>query len=205
VLGALRPFLSGHPPDSSFWQVSAFVKEGPALVSWLRAHAPLRKTHFDRFARAYAETARGLVVGVGLTALIQGVLATLTYAIVGVPRALALGLLTTVSALIPGFGTGLFWGPIALVLAVQGYPGKALVVVLSGIIIIGSVDNVLKPILANRAHLTLSPTLLFVTMLSGLAAFGPSGLIFGPLSVRLAIEGLEIARAYSRAADLNRS
>jgi predicted PurR-regulated permease PerM len=169
------------------------------LVSWIRARTPLRARHFDRFARAYAETARGLIVGVGLTALIQGVLATLTYAIVGVPRALALGLLTTVSALIPGFGTALFWAPIALVLAVQGHPGKALVVVLSGIVVIGSVDNVLKPILAHRAHLALSPTVLFITMLSGLAAFGASGLIFGPLSVRLAIEGLEIARAYSRA------
>ena len=102
-----------------------FVKDGESIVGWLRDHSPLKEAHFDRLASAYAETGRGLIVGVGATALIQGALATITYAIVGIPKALPLGLMTTVSALIPGVGTVLFWGPITAILALGGYPAKA--------------------------------------------------------------------------------
>jgi predicted PurR-regulated permease PerM len=171
-----------------------FSAHGDRLVSWLRAHSPLSSTHFDRLARVYADAGRGLVIGVGVTALIQGALATITYLIAGIPRALALGLLTTVSALIPGVGTLIVWGPVTVILAMGGFPGRAIFVALSGVLLISSVDNFLKPFLSNRANLRLPSILIFVTMLSGLAAFGPAGLVLGPLFVSLAIEILAIAR-----------
>ncbi|HVU04541.1 MAG TPA: AI-2E family transporter [Polyangiaceae bacterium] len=167
---------------------------GDRVVAWLRAHAPLSPAHFDRMADAYVETGRGLVIGVGATALIQGALATLTYVLVGIPRGLALGLLTTVGALIPGIGTLVVWGPVAALLAVGGHPAKGVIVALSGVLLIGSVDNFVKPVLSTRARLRLPPVLVFVTMLSGIVAFGPAGLLLGPLFVRIAIEILEIAR-----------
>jgi predicted PurR-regulated permease PerM len=173
----------------------AFSANGEKTLAWLRAHSPLRKSHFDRIAAAYAETGHGLIVGIGGTALIQGAVATLTYAVVvGMPRALALGLLTTIGALIPGVGTLLIWGPVALILGLGGYPVKAAIVALSGVFLIGSVDNFVKPILSNKAHLQLPPILVFITMLSGIVAFGPSGLLLGPLFVRMAIEALAISR-----------
>jgi predicted PurR-regulated permease PerM len=171
-----------------------FSAHGDRLVAWLRAHSPLSSAHFDRLARVYADTGRGLVIGVGATALIQGTLATITYLIAGIPRALALGLLTTVSALIPGVGTLIVWGPVSVILAMGGFPGRAIFVALSGVLLISSVDNFLKPLLSNRANLRLPSILIFVTMLSGLAAFGPAGLVLGPLFVTLAIESLAIAR-----------
>lgn len=171
-----------------------FVKDGENVVGWLRSHSPLKEAHFDRLAAAYSETGRGLIVGVGATALIQGALATITYAIVGIPRALPLGLMTTVGALIPGVGTVLFWGPITVILALGGYPAKAAIVGLSGALVIGSVDNFVKPLLSTRAQLRLPATLVFISMLSGLAAFGPSGLLLGPLFVRVGMEALDILR-----------
>lgn len=172
----------------------ALSAHGDAVVSWLRSHSPLAPRHFDRLATVYAQTGRGLLIGVGATALIQGVLVTITYAIVGIPRALALGLLTTLCALIPGFGTVLIWGPVAVILAMGGYPGRAAVVAISGVVFVGSVDNFLKPIIAQRAHLGLPAVLVFITMLSGLVAFGPSGLVLGPLFVCLAREVLALAK-----------
>lgn len=172
----------------------AFSANGEKTLAWLRAHAPLQKSHFDRIAAAYDETGHGLIVGIGGTALIQGAVATLTYVVVGIPRALALGLLTTIGAVIPGVGTLIIWGPVALILGLGGYPVKAAIVALSGVLLIGSVDNFIKPILSNRAHLQLPPVLVFITMLSGIVAFGPSGLILGPLFVRVAMEALAIAR-----------
>lgn len=172
----------------------AFSTSGEKTVVWLRSHSPLAPSHFDRLAKAYAETGRGLIVGVGVTALIQGALATMIYAAVGIPRAVALGLLTTVTALIPGVGTFLIWGPVTAILALGGYPGKAVAVALGSVVLVGSVDNFLKPILAKRAHLDLPAVLVFITMLSGIVAFGPAGLLLGPLFVRMAMEALAIAR-----------
>ncbi|HEX7670582.1 MAG TPA: AI-2E family transporter, partial [Polyangiaceae bacterium] len=172
----------------------SFSTNGEKTVTWLRSHAPVSPRHFDRLAGAYAETGRGLIVGVGMTALIQGAIATLTYVVVGIPRALALGLLTTIGALMPGVGTLLIWGPVTAVLAMGGYPVKAAIVGISGVVLIGSVDNFLKPIISTRASLKLPSVLVFVTMLSGIVALGPAGLLLGPLFVRMAIEALEIAR-----------
>jgi predicted PurR-regulated permease PerM len=172
----------------------AFGTNGEKIVTWIRSHSPLAVPHFDRLADAYAETGRGLIIGVGVTAVIQGAIATLTYAVVGIPRALALGLLTTIGALIPGVGTLIVWGPVTAILGMGGYPVKAAIVGFSGVLLIGSVDNFLKPILSNKARLALPPVLVFITMLSGIVAFGPAGLLLGPLFVRLAMEGLEIAR-----------
>jgi predicted PurR-regulated permease PerM len=172
----------------------AFLAHGDVVVSWLRAHSPFAPRHFDRLAAVYAQTGRGLLIGVGATALIQGVVVTITYAIVGIPRALALGLLTTICALIPGFGTVLIWGPVTVILAMGGYPGRAAIVAISGVVLVGSVDNFLKPIIARRAHLGLPAVLVFMTMLSGIVAFGPSGLVLGPLFVCLAREVLALAR-----------
>ncbi|HEX7603905.1 MAG TPA: AI-2E family transporter, partial [Polyangiaceae bacterium] len=172
----------------------ALSAHGEDVVRWLRAHSPLAPRQFDRLGGVYAETGRGLLIGVGATALIQGVVVTITYAVVGIPRAIALGLLTTVGALIPGIGTMLVWGPVTVILAMGGYPGRAAVVAVSGIVLVGSVDNFLKPIISRRAQLPLPSVLVFVTMLSGIVAFGPTGLILGPLFVCLAKEALAMAR-----------
>jgi len=172
----------------------AMSTSGEKLVAWLRAHSPVKVAHFDRLAETYAAVGRSLIIGVGVTALIQGLIATLTFAVVGISRALALGLLTTVGALIPGVGTLLIWGPVALILGFGGYPVKAAIVAVSGAVFIGSVDNFLKPILSNRANLGMPAVLVFIAMLSGIVAFGAAGLMLGPLFVRLAMETLAIAR-----------
>lgn len=170
---------------------------GDRVVAWLRAHSPLAPSHFDRLGAVYARTGRGLLVGVGATSLIQGVLITITYAAVGIQRALALGLLTTICSLIPGIGTIMVWGPVTVILAMGGYTGRAAVVAISGIVVVGSVDNFLKPIIARRAHLDLPAIVVFMSMLSGIVAFGPAGLVLGPLFVCLAKEGLALAREHA--------
>jgi len=172
----------------------AFSAHGEAIVGWMRGHSPLAPRDFDRLASVYRQTGRGLVLGVGASALIQGALAAMTYAVIGIPRALALGMLTSICALIPGFGTMLVWGPVTVILAMGGYPGKAALVAITSLVLISSVDNFLKPILSHKADLKLPSILIFVTMLSGMMAFGPAGLILGPLFVCLAMETLAIAK-----------
>jgi predicted PurR-regulated permease PerM len=170
-----------------------FLVDARRLNQWIVDHSPLERWQTLRLANAYAETGRGLLIGVGLTALFQGTVATLGYVTIGVPQALVLGLLTTFAALIPSVGTGLVWAPLALGLAIGGRMGESVAVVVLGCII-SVTDNFVRPLLSRHAHLDLHMFLLFSAMLGGIAVFGTWGLLLGPLFVRLAVEALRIGR-----------
>lgn len=161
---------------------------------WMLRHAPLGPRTVTRLVRAFHEAGRGLLVGTGLTAIVQGTLATIAYLALGVPRAFVLGLFTTIAALIPSVGTAIVWVPVAAGLALTGSVIKAIILAGIGIGVIGVADNVLRPVLTHSAHLELDSTLVLLAMLGGISAFGTFGLFLGPLVLRLAIEALAIAR-----------
>ena len=170
-----------------------FLAHGRAIHDWLCRYMPIRRRDLERFTDAFLETGRGIIVGFGLTALVQGTVAGIGYAIIGLPYALVLGLLTAVAGLVPAIGTGLVWVPLAAGLAMTGHYGQAVAVLAVGAVIsLG--DNFIRPALARYGRLQLPMFALFVAMLGGLAAFGAWGLVLGPLLLRLAAEGLEVLR-----------
>jgi predicted PurR-regulated permease PerM len=162
---------------------------------WLVEHAVVPPRILRRFADAWVETGRGLLIGIGLTALLQAVVAGAGYVILGVPRPAALGFLTFLAALVPTLGTALVWVPVAAALALSGRPGAALVMSIFGLVA-GIVDNIARPWLSRWGQLRLTSFVVFVAMLGGLSAFGAWGLVLGPLFVRLMVEALELLREY---------
>jgi predicted PurR-regulated permease PerM len=172
----------------------AFSVDGRALFLWFarRRIVDLRAT--GRLLGAFRETGRGLFVGMGGTALAQGTVAAISYAALGVNDALTLGLLTGVCSFVPAIGTMLVWGPVAAGLALGGHPVRAVVLVALGLGVIGMADNVLRPWLARAGRLKLPTVVVFVSMIAGLRLLGAKGVLLGPLIVRLAVEGLAIAR-----------
>jgi predicted PurR-regulated permease PerM len=113
----------------------------------------------------------------------------------GVPRALVLGALTFVCAFVPAVGTAVVWGPVAVGLAIQGHTTKAILLTLLGLLGIGSIDNILRPLFQRwGGKLQLPAFLLLLAAFGGLAALGPLGLIVGPLALRLSRELLAIAK-----------
>lgn len=177
-----------------FIVVNAVLAEGKPWLKWAETHTPLPEGVFTRLTKAFHQAGRGLILGTGMTALIQGALATVIYAAFGVPRALLLGLLTVVAALIPMLGPPLVWIPIAAGLLVTGHAGKAGILSLLCLFVVGTIDNVLRPWLSKRADIGLPSALVLASMLGGFAAFGPWGILIGPLVLRLARELLDIAR-----------
>jgi len=103
-------------------------------------------------------------------------------------------LLTCISSLIPSVGTGLIWVPVAIGLALAGRTGSAVIMACVGVGVIGTVDNVMRPIFARFGKLELPVFVLLTSIFGGLAIFGIWGLILGPLFARLAKEALIIAR-----------
>jgi predicted PurR-regulated permease PerM len=170
-----------------------FLTEGKPARDWLLERSPLSHAHFHRFGNVFAEAGRGLLVGVGLTALAQGAVATVGYLLTGVPQALVLGLVTVFASLIPSVGSALVWVPVTAGLALTGRPGAALAMLLIGLFV-SVVDNLLRPLFARYAELRLHSLALFVAMLGGIMLFGTWGLLLGPLLVRWASEGLSMLR-----------
>lgn len=167
--------------------------DGDRARRWLVDHSPLERGQTERLAAAYEETGRGLLIGVGLTALFQGAVASVGYLIIGVPQALVFGLLTVLAALIPSIGTGLVWAPLAVGLFVAGKTGAGAAVLGLGVVV-SVADNFVRPLISKHASLDLPAYLLFVAMLGGIVMFGAWGLLAGPLFVRLAIEALRLGR-----------
>jgi len=130
-------------------------------------------------------TVRSVMLGMAGTAVAQGLVATLGFAIAGVPAPLLLGAATFVTSPIP-FGPPIVWGGAAIWLYASGETGWAIFMVIYGAVVISSVDNFLKPLLISRnSGLTLAPTLLGV--FGGVIAFGFMGLFIGPTLLALAL------------------
>ena len=177
-----------------------FISEGERGYTWLEEHAPISGRALARLTAAFRETGRGLIVGAGGTALVQGALATVAYLAIGIPRAFILGPLTAVCTLVPFIGTGLVWIPLAIELGASGQYWRLGVVVTVGVGVHGLVDNFLRPFLTRYGHLQLSTFVVLVAMLGGIAVFGATGALLGPLVVRLCVESLAIEREHRRRA-----
>jgi predicted PurR-regulated permease PerM len=176
-----------------------FLVDGRAFGRWLEVNSPLAPAHFRRMSAAFHETGRGLIVGIGLTAATQGLMATVTYLALGIPRWWVLGAATGIAAILPMVGSALVWAPISLGLLLTGHPIKALILVIIGAGVISTVDNILRPIYARMGSLRMPTFVLLVSIFGGLAAVGGWGVILGPLVVRLFMEATAL-RTEARAA-----
>lgn len=172
--------------------IFAVLVEGKAWFEWIKVHAPCTPATVDRFASAFVETGRGMAWGVVGAGLIQSIVATITYLILGVPSALALGTLTLMFSVIPAIGTAIVWAPVAAGLAATGRTGAAIALAVVGIAVIGSVDNIARPYLAKRGNLQLPTYAVLIAMFGGVQLIGGWGLLLGPLVVRLAKEAIVI-------------
>ena len=134
-----------------------------------------------------------------LTAVAQGVLLGIGFAIVGLPSPVVFGVLTALASAVPFVGTALVWVPAVLVLLAQGRTWAALFLAVWSLGLVTSVDNVIRPlVVSGRAGL---PTLaVFIGLVGGLAAFGAIGMFLGPVIIALAIALLRFAEE-SQAAD----
>jgi len=104
--------------------------------------------------------------------------------------------LMAVLSLIPLVGTFLVWGPAAVLLMTGGRLGAGIFLVIWGVVVVGMSDNVLRPLLM-RGKSQLHPALIFFSLIGGIMAFGPLGILLGPLAIVLVIAML---RAYEEAA-----
>lgn len=173
--------------------VYVVLADGPTAYHWLERHSPMDRRTLERFADAFMETGHGLFIGVGGAGLAQSVIATIAYIVIGVPEPFVLGLLTLAASVVPSVGTAFVWVPVAIGLALTGRTDAAIGLTIVGVAVIGTIDNVVRPFLAKWGRLDLPAFLIMISMFGGLALVGASGIILGPLVMRLAKEAIDIA------------
>ncbi|MFN9714283.1 MAG: AI-2E family transporter [Planctomycetota bacterium] len=162
-----------------------FLCDGPSMVQALMNLSPLDDRYEMELLSDFDRTARAIVLATILSAIVQGLTAGIGYYFAGMPSLVMLTALTTVFALIPFFGTGLVWGPVSLYLAI--YEERFLAAGLLaawGFLVVGTVDNLIK-VLILHGQSQLHPLLALLSVLGGLQALGPIGIVVGPLVVTL--------------------
>jgi predicted PurR-regulated permease PerM len=170
------------------------LRDGRWVLARVERALPLEPHHTRAIIDEFELVGRAVVAGTLGTACAQGLLAGIGYWLLDVPEALLFGGLTVVVAVIPVVGSAGVWVPIAIWLAASGEMTRALILVGFGTLIVGTVDNVLRPILSKEG-LHFHPLLIFLALFGGIAAFGASGLYLGPLFVALFVA---LARIYER-------
>jgi predicted PurR-regulated permease PerM len=134
----------------------------------------------------FNSVARATLKGTLIVAIVQGSMGGIMFALLGIDGAIFWGVIMTLLSLLPVAGSGLVWGPAAIVLAVQGLWGKAAILTIVGALGIGLIDNILRPILVGR-DTEMPDYLVLIATLGGLGWFGLSGFVLGPVIAALFI------------------
>jgi predicted PurR-regulated permease PerM len=170
-----------------------FFKDGKRLLDGLYRIIPLEDAHKDKIFSRLDLTITAVVKGMVITAIVQGLLAGLAYAVLGVPVPVFLMALTILLAPLPFGGTVLIWGPVAAYLFWTGPMWKGIAMLAWGAGVVTTVDNVLRPLLIGQGA-KLPVLFLFFSILGGLAAYGLIGLFLGPILLAILITAIQIYR-----------
>jgi predicted PurR-regulated permease PerM len=169
------------------------LRDGRAFLSLLRSLSPLSPEQESRVIEHLAATTKGALLGILVVPIAQGALATIGYWLFGVPNALLWGAITVIACLIPLLGAPVVWIPITIFVFFTGPAWKGIALFVYGTFVVSGIDNILKPMLLSgtaRVH----PLPGFLCVVGGTLAFGPAGLLVGPVVLSLAISALYIYR-----------
>jgi predicted PurR-regulated permease PerM len=171
-----------------------FLCDGPAMVRTLMELSPLDNRYEEELLAEFDRTSRAIVLATILSAVAQGLAAGLAYYFLGAPTAFLLTALTIVCALIPFVGTAIVWVPVALFMALyQDKIPNAIGLAIYALVIVGTIDNLIKMLILHGQS-QLHPLLALLSVLGGLQALGPIGILIGPLAVTLLQTTLSILR-----------
>ncbi|MFL5365790.1 MAG: AI-2E family transporter [Myxococcales bacterium] len=168
--------------------------EGRVLIEWLGTVSPLQARQTHELLTEFRKVSNASVVGSVVSALGQGILTAIGFAITGVPHALFFGLLTAIASFVPVVGTAIVWVPAVLLLGATGHMTAAIVLAAWCLVFVIGGEHVGKPLLL-RGQVEMHTGLVFLSLLGGLEVFGLLGIIIGPLIVSFF---LALMRMYRR-------
>ncbi len=168
-----------------------FFAEGSKLFAWLVRALPLSVSHQEEISKEIRVVISAILLGMIATAIVQGLLIGLGFWVVGFSEPLMWTLIAMLAAFIPIVGAASCYIGAVIVLLAMGRAHAAIMFLIYGFVFVSSVDNFIKPF-AMRGKMRVHPVLLFIALLGGVRAFGPIGIIFGPVLLAVFLASLRI-------------
>jgi predicted PurR-regulated permease PerM len=185
----------------SMYVLFFLLLDGPKIVRNIRRAIPLQPAHKDRLLKQLAAVIRATVKGNVLVAMVQGSLGGLAFWVLGVHAPVLWGVVMAFLSLLPAIGAALIWAPVAIYLLATGAVWKGIALIAFGTVVIGLVDNILRPILVGK-ETKLPDYVILISTIGGLAIFGLNGFVIGPVIVAMFIVAFDIL-ASSRGEELD--
>lgn len=166
--------------------------DGPSLARRIERLAPLDPRHTRALLVEAREVGRTAFIGTIATAVVQGLIAGVGYAMLGVPQPVMWGLATALGSFLPVIGTAIVWVPLAGYLLVEGHPVRAVLLAAWGIVAVTSIaDYWIRPrIVGSRGHG--HPLLTLLALLGGIEVFGLAGLLVAPIVMSVFVAAFRI-------------
>jgi predicted PurR-regulated permease PerM len=177
----------------TFYLLFYFLRDRRAALQSLRLLSPLTPAEMNRLFSRVTDTIYATVYGTLAVSAVQGLLGGLMFWWLGLSAPLLWSVVMALLAIVPVLGAFVVWIPAAIFLALEGSWGKALILTVWGGVVVGGIDNVLRPILVGN-RLKLHTILAFISVVGGLMLFGSAGLILGPVALTITIVLLETWR-----------
>jgi predicted PurR-regulated permease PerM len=173
------------------------LKDGKRMLDGALTYLPLPEEDKRRMVGRFTSVARATIKGTLFIGILQGTLSGLAFWVVGIQGALFWTVLMIVLSIVPGIGGALVWVPAAAMLMLTGSLAKGLLLAGFCALVVGSIDNLLRPRLVGR-DTQLHDLLIFFSTIGGLVVFGPMGFIVGPIVAALFVTVWEIYGAAFR-------
>jgi predicted PurR-regulated permease PerM len=168
-----------------------FLMDGDKLLEKILYYLPLQDHDEQQMLDRFTSVTRATLKGTAVIGILQGGLAGLAFWVVGIPSATFWGVIMVVLSIIPSVGTALVWVPVALILGLGGAVGKAVGLVVFCGLVVGSLDNLLRPILVGK-DTQMHELMIFFGTMGGIFMFGMIGVIIGPIIAALFVTIWEI-------------
>lgn len=167
------------------------LRDGRWLMHRVGDSVPLRPEQRRALLTKFNVVVRATVKGNIVVAMLQGALGGLIFWLLGINAPLLWGVLMGILSLLPAVGTALVWGPVALYFLATGQVVQGVVLLAYGVLVIGLVDNIVRPILVGK-DTKMPDYVVLITTLGGMAVFGINGFLIGPLVAAMFIAAWDI-------------
>lgn len=155
-------------------------RDGAELGEKIRQAIPLSEDYKNQFIEKFAAVIRATVKGNVIIALIQGTIGGITFWLIGIEAALLWGVMMTIFSLLPVVGASLVWGPAAIWFAVNGMWLQTITLIFVGVLVIGLIDNLLRPPLVGKGT-RMPDFVVLISTIGGISLVGINGFVVGPM------------------------
>lgn len=161
-----------------------FLRDGASLTATVTHYMPMGRRHMDMFVTQFLTTSKAALKFTFVIGGIQGFLGGMIFYVTGIERALVWGVLMLGLSIVPAIGCSLIWVPAGIIMLIQGHIWQGITILVFGSVVISSVDNLLRPVLMGK-DIQMHALLIFLSTLGGIAVFGLSGFVLGPVIASL--------------------